>query len=159
MKPKQKLTTFLWFDDNAEEAVRLYTSIFKDSEIVSETRAPCEGGGTRLFLATFRLAGQEFMALNGGARSKFNESISLSVDCRSQEEIDELWAKLTADGGEESRCGWLKDKFGLSWQIVPSDLSELLWDSDPARAGRVRDALFQMQKIDVAKLRAAHAGK
>lgn len=160
MKPKQKITTFLWFDDNAEEAIRFYMSIFRNSELVSETRTPPDGpnGKSKLFLATFRLEGQEFMALNAGPLFKFNEAISLYVDCRNQEEIDELWSRLTSDGGSESRCGWLRDKFGLFWQIIPSELIELMSDPDPARAARVREALFKMQKIDIAQLRAAHAG-
>jgi predicted 3-demethylubiquinone-9 3-methyltransferase (glyoxalase superfamily) len=153
----QKITTYLWFNDNAEEAINLYTSIFKNAKILSATRYPSENGTFgKLMSATFQLEGQEFIALNGGPQFTFNEAISLLVSCQSQEEVDELWNKLTADGGEEGNCGWLKDKFGVSWQIIPTALGELLSDPDPAKAQRVAQAMFQMHKIDVAKLKEAY---
>ena len=153
----QKITTFLWFNDNAEAAMNLYVSIFKNSKILSVNRYP-EGGPVHpgeVMTATFQLEGQEFMALNGGPHFKFNEAISLFVSCDSQAEVDELWTKLTADGGEESQCGWLKDKFGLSWQIIPTALGEMLGDPDPAKAQRAMQAMLQMQKIDIQKLKDA----
>jgi len=160
MPTQQKIATFLWFDSQAEEAVRFYASIFKDSKVLSESRWG-DGGplpkGT-LMTSTFRLAGQEFMALNGGPMFRFSEAISLFVRCDTQAEIDELWSKLGA-GGQAQRCGWLKDKYGLSWQIVPTQLAELLNDPDPARARRVGAALMQMDKIDVQRLKDAHAGR
>jgi len=150
----QKITPFLWFDDNAEEAVRFYVSVFKNSRVVSERRRGADGP---LFSATFVLDGQEFMALNGGPHFKFNEAVSLFVSCATQDEVDELWEKL-GRGGTAQRCGWLKDRFGLSWQIIPTALGELLGDPDPAKAGRVMDAMLRMTKIDVQGLRRAHAG-
>jgi predicted 3-demethylubiquinone-9 3-methyltransferase (glyoxalase superfamily) len=147
----QKITTFLWFNDNAEAAMNLYVSIFKNSKILQVNRYP-EGG---VMTATFQLEGQEFMALNGGPHFTFNEAISLFVSCETQAEVDELWAKLTADGGEESQCGWLKDKFGLSWQIIPTALGELLGDPDPAKAQRAMQAMLQMKKIDIQALKNA----
>jgi predicted 3-demethylubiquinone-9 3-methyltransferase (glyoxalase superfamily) len=158
MSRRQKIVTFLWFDRNAEEAVRLYTSLFKDSKLVSETRY-CEGGplpaGT-LMTANFELAGQEFIALNGGPLYEFTEAISLLVHCETQQEIDRLWEKLCADGGEPGQCGWLKDRFGLSWQIVPTSLGAMLSDRDPAKARRVADAMMQMKKLDLRKLKEAY---
>jgi predicted 3-demethylubiquinone-9 3-methyltransferase (glyoxalase superfamily) len=155
----QKITPFLWFDDNAEEAMNFYVSIFKDSEVLSVQRYGDAGPGSEgtVMTGTFRLAGQEFMALNGGPHFKFTEAISLFIDCDSQAEVDELWEKLSA-GGETSQCGWLKDKFGLSWQIIPSILGELLQDEDRERANRVMQAMLQMTKIDIAKLQAAYEG-
>jgi predicted 3-demethylubiquinone-9 3-methyltransferase (glyoxalase superfamily) len=153
----QKITPFLWFDNNAEEAMNLYTSIFKNSKITGVSRYP-EGGpgpaGT-VMTATLELEGQEIMLLNGGPEFKFNESFSFFVSCKDQAEVDELWEKLTADGGSESQCGWLKDKFGLSWQIVPTALPELLASPDPAKASRVLQAMLKMQKIDVKTLQEA----
>ena len=153
----QKITTFLWFNDNAEEAMNFYTSIFKNSKILNVNRYG-DGGpahpGT-VMTATFQLEGQEFMVLNGGPHFKFTEAISLFVNCETQAEVDELWAKLIADGGEESQCGWLKDKFGLSWQIIPTALGEMLGDPDPAKAQRAMQAMLQMQKIDIQKLKDA----
>ncbi len=153
----QKITPFLWFNDNAEEAMNFYTSIFKNSKILSVNRygegAPVPAG--TVMTATFQLEGQEFMALNGGPHFKFTEAISLFVNCETQAEVDELWAKLTADGGEESQCGWLKDKFGLSWQIIPSALGEALGNPDPAKAQRAMQAMLQMKKIDIQKLKDA----
>lgn len=154
----QKITPFLWFDGQAEEAMNFYVSIFKNSKVLSVTRFP-EGGpgpaGT-VITAKFQLEGQEFFALNGGPKYQFTEAISLMVDCKTQEEVDELWEKLS-EGGEKSRCGWLKDKYGLSWQVIPSALGELMGDPDPARAGRVMMAMLQMDKIDIETLRQAHA--
>lgn len=154
-----KITPFLWFDDDAEQAVAFYTSLFPDSKVLSQTRWG-DGGpvpkGT-LMAATFTLAGREYMALNGGPHYRLNEAFSLFVACEDQAEIDTLWAKLTADGGEESMCGWLKDKFGLSWQLVPEKLGEML--SDPQRGGRVGAAMLQMRKIDLAALRRAYDGQ
>lgn len=153
----QKITTFLWFNDNAEAAMNLYVSIFKNSKILQVNRYP-EGGPVHpgeVMTATFQLEGQEFMALNGGPHFKFTEAISLFVSCETQAEVDDLWAKLTADGGEESQCGWLKDKFGLSWQIIPTALGELLGDPDPAKAQRAMQAMLQMKKIDIQALKDA----
>ena len=154
----QKITPFLWFDNQAEEAMNFYTSIFKDLKILSISRYG-EGGmgkpGT-VMTGTFTLNGQEFMALNGGPEFKFTEAVSFFVDCESQQEVDYLWEKLT-EGGEESQCGWLKDRFGLSWQIVPSILGKLLSDPDAVKAGRVMQAMLQMRKIDSAKLMQAYS--
>ncbi len=150
----KKITPFLWFDNHAEQAMNFYVSVFKNSRVLGVTPGP---NGVAQSV-TFELEGQEFMALNAGPQFKFNEAISFFVDCKTQEEVDELWAKLTADGGEESMCGWLKDKYGLSWQIIPSVLGELLNDPDPARAQRVMQAMLQMQKIDIAGLRQAYEG-
>ena len=157
---KQKITPCLWFDGQAEEAINHYISIFKDGRIIDVTRCGDAGPGPKgsLLVATFELMGQRFIALNGGPHFKFNEAISLSVDCKSQAEVDELWEKLSA-GGSKSQCAWLKDKFGLSWQIVPSRLVELMQDPDPAKSKRVMEAMMQMTKIDIAKLEAAHAGR
>lgn len=150
----QKIVPFLWFDNNAEEAMAFYTSIFKDAAITSTTPGP---DGT-IVTGTFELFGQEFMVLNGGPQFTFNEAISLFVKCETQEEVDELWGKLT-DGGEESQCGWLKDKFGLSWQIIPNALGELLGDPDRERAGRVMQAMLQRRKIDIGALQQAYDGR
>jgi predicted 3-demethylubiquinone-9 3-methyltransferase (glyoxalase superfamily) len=150
----QKIRTYLWFDDDLEEAMKFYVSIFKNSK-VGDVMAGPDG---KVMGATFQLDGQEFMGLNGGPQFPFTEAVSLFVDCNDQKEVDELWAKLTAGGGSESRCGWLKDKFGLSWQIIPSALGELLGDKDRARANRAMDAMLKMSKIDVAALRRAADG-
>ncbi|MET8000203.1 VOC family protein [Nonomuraea glycinis] len=139
----QKIKTYLWFDNQAEEAATFYTSLFPDSEILYVQRV-----GEAVMTVTFTLAGQEHIALNGGPHFTFNEAVSLYVDCETQEEVDELWAKLT-DGGEESQCGWLKDRYGLSWQIVPKALPELVRQSDPATAERVMKAMLGMRKISV----------
>lgn len=144
----QKITPFLWFDHQAVEAMNFYVSVFKNSRVVSQNPMTC----------TFILEGVQFYALNGGPVFQFNPAVSLFVDCADQAEVDELWAKLTADGGEESRCGWLKDKYGLSWQIIPKILGELLNDPDPAKAQRAMQAMMGMGKIDVAALKKAHAG-
>ncbi len=150
----QKITPFLWFDGKAEEAMNFYISIFKNSKIVSVMPGP---NGT-VMSGTFQLDGQEFMALNGGPMFKFTEAISLFVNCETQQEVDELWEKLS-EGGEKSRCGWLKDKYGLSWQVIPAVLGELLQDKDPAKAKRVMEAMLQMDKIDIAKLKQAYERK
>ena len=156
----QKITPFLWFDNNAEEAVNFYTSIFKNSKILNVSRYG-EGSpgplGT-VMTATFQLSGQEFTALNGGPIFTFTEAISFFVNCESQEEVDELWEKLS-EGGEKGRCGWLKDKFGLSWQIVPSVLGELMGDKDPEKAKRVVEAMLKMDKIDIKLLQQAYLGQ
>ena len=161
MSPKQKITTYLWFDQEAEEAANLYTSIFKNSKILNVARYGDAGPGPKgtAMTVNFQLDGQEFIALNGGPMYRFTEAISLLVDCETQEEVDRLWNKLTADGGEESMCGWLKDKFGLSWQIIPSALFRLMSDPDPETSKRVVEAMLQMKKIDVPTLERAHAGR
>ena len=156
MSGKQKITTFLWFDTAAEEAANHYTSIFKNSKILSVARYGEGGPGPKGAVMTvrFQLEGQEFIALNGGPHFKFTEAISLLVDCKTQQEVDALWSKLSA-GGEQSQCGWLKDKFGLSWQIIPSALFRLMGDPDPEKAKRVMQAMLQMKKIDIAGLERA----
>ncbi len=161
MSAKQKITTFLWFDNNAEEAMTLYTSLFKDSKILSLTRCGESGPGPAgsVLVGSFQIEGQEFAALNGGPMYKFTEAISLVVNCDSQDEVDTLWNKLGADGGAPGRCGWLKDRFGLSWQIVPRAMAELLQDSDPAKSQRVMQTMMQMTKIDIAALQRAHEGR
>ena len=155
----QQITPFLWFDDNADEAVNFYLSIFKDSRLLDATRYGEAGPGPKgtIMTATFELNGQQFIALNGGPRFKFTEAVSFVVKCETQEEIDYYWDKLL-DGGEPQRCGWLKDRFGLSWQIVPAQLSELFGGNDPQRAGRVMQAMMQMVKFDIAKLKQAYDG-
>src|SRR4029079_9807811 len=157
----QKISPCLWFDRNADDCVRCYTSVFKDSKVVNILRCGDAGPwpkGTVLMIQ-FQLAGQDFQALNGGPQFKFTEAISLSVDCESQAEVDELWAKLTADGGQPSQCSWLKDKFGVSWQIVPRALPKLLNDPKPEKAKRAMQAMMQMGKSDIAKLKQAVEGK
>jgi predicted 3-demethylubiquinone-9 3-methyltransferase (glyoxalase superfamily) len=157
----QKITPFLWFDDQAEEAVNFYTSIFQNSKIVNVARYGEAGADVSgkpkgsVMTMTFQIEGQEFMALNGGPQFKFTEAISLMVNCETQEEVDELWEKLSA-GGEKGPCGWLKDKYGLSWQIVPRILDELIRDPDPVKAERVMKAMLQMSKIDIQGLRQAY---
>jgi len=153
----QKITPFLWFNDQAEEAAQYYASIFKNSKILSVTRYGDEGPGPKGSVMTveFQLEGQNFTALNGGPEYSFTPAISFYVDCKTQEEVDELWAKLTA-GGAEVQCGWLVDKFGVSWQIVPAVLIELLQDKDAAKAGRVMRAMLQMKKIDIQALKKAY---
>jgi predicted 3-demethylubiquinone-9 3-methyltransferase (glyoxalase superfamily) len=160
MAPRQKITTFLWFDANAEEAARFYTSVFKNSRIGPIARYGDAGPGPKggVMTVKFELEGQEFIALNGGPHHKFTEAISLMVDCESQQEVDVLWSRLGA-GGEESQCGWLKDRFGLSWQIVPTRLPELLGDPDPQKARRVMEAMLTMRKIEITRLEEAYAGK
>lgn len=157
----QKITTYLWFENQAEEAANFYVSLFKNSKINSITRCGEAGPGPAgsALIVVFELAGQQFYALNGGPKFKFNEAISLLVDCESQAEVDELWDKLTADDGQPSRCAWLKDKFGLSWQIVPAILGKLMSDPDPVKAQCVMMAMLQMDKIDIQKLQDAYDGK
>jgi predicted 3-demethylubiquinone-9 3-methyltransferase (glyoxalase superfamily) len=161
----QKITPFLWFNDNAEEAVKLYTSIFKNSKTGKIARYGEAGekvaGRPKGSIMTieFQLEGQKFVALNGGPLFKFNESISFVVNCETQKEVDYFWERLTANGGQESQCGWLKDKFGLSWQVVPMVLIEMLQDEDHEKSERVMKAMLQMQKIDLKKLKDAYAGK
>jgi len=153
----QKITPFLWFDNNAEEAVNHYLAIFKNSKIGSVLRCGDAAPGPKGSVLTiaFQLEGQEFIALNGGPIFKFNEAISLSVDCKSQTEVDDLWEKLS-EGGQKGQCGWLKDKYGLSWQVVPSALVEMLQDKDAEKAKRVMAAMMQMSKIDFALLKQAY---
>jgi predicted 3-demethylubiquinone-9 3-methyltransferase (glyoxalase superfamily) len=150
----QTITPFLWFDNQAEEAMNFYVSIFEDAEIVSGMPGP-DG---KLMGGTFTLNGQEFMVLNGGPMYSFTPAISLFVKCETQEEVDYYWAKLT-DGGSEEPCGWLKDKFGLSWQIIPNALGELIGHPDREKAGRALQAMLQMKKIDIAALQAAFDGQ
>ena len=148
----KKITPFLWFDTQAEEAMNLYVSVFKNSKAGEVSRGP-DG---KAFSVNFQLEGQDFMALNAGPEYKFSEAISLFVNCQTQAEVDELWSRLTSDGGEEGRCGWLKDKYGLSWQIIPSALGELMGDSDPVKSQRVMQAMLKMNKIIIADLKKAH---
>ena len=150
---RQKITPCLWFDGKAEEAAAFYTSVFPDSAITNVTPGP---GGAAL-LVEFRLAGMHFLALNGGPHFTFNEAISLSIDCGSQAEIDELWEKLSA-GGAPGQCGWLKDRYGVSWQVVPTEFVDLVNGPDEARAQRAMKAMFGMKKLDIAALRAAADG-
>lgn len=158
--PTQKITTFLWFDNQAEEAIDFYTSIFRNSRKGDVARYGDTGPGPKgqVMTAEFELAGQQFMALNGGPHFKFTEAISLMVKCDTQEEIDELWEKLS-EGGQKVECGWLKDKFGLSWQIVPTILGELMKDKDPAKRERVMQVIMQTKKFEIAKLQEAAEGK
>jgi predicted 3-demethylubiquinone-9 3-methyltransferase (glyoxalase superfamily) len=163
----QKITPFLWFDREAEEASKFYTSIFKNSKIgrilrygekaakISSTGRPAGS----VLTVELEIEGQKFVALNGGPRFKFNESISFVVNCETQQEVDYFWEKLTANGGEESQCGWLKDKFGLSWQVVPTLLIDMLHDKDSEKSEGVTEAMLQMKKIDIEKLKAAYRGK
>ena len=155
----QKISPFLWFDTQAEEAARFYVSIFKNSSIDKVVRYGDAGPGPKgsVMTVSFKLEGQQFTALNGGPHFKFSEAISFVVDCKSQAEVDTLWDKL-AEGGQIQHCGWLKDKYGLSWQIVPSVLVELLTDPDQAKAKRVMEAMLQMIKIDIAELQRAAKG-
>jgi predicted 3-demethylubiquinone-9 3-methyltransferase (glyoxalase superfamily) len=160
MQSKQKITPFLWFDNNAEEAMNHYLSIFKNSRVVKVLRHGEAGPGPAgsVMVCSFELEGQTFSALNGGPLFKFTEAISLVVDCESQAEVDTLWERLS-EGGTPGQCGWLKDKFGLSWQVVPRALIELMQDPDPARSGRVMQAMMKMGKIDIAALQRAHRGE
>jgi predicted 3-demethylubiquinone-9 3-methyltransferase (glyoxalase superfamily) len=153
----QKIVPFLWFDGKAEEAMNFYASIFKNSKIGDVTRYGKAGPGPEgtVMSATFELEGQKFYALNGGPQFTFTPAISFFVNCETQQEVDELWEKLSA-GGQEQPCGWLQDKFGLSWQIIPTILGKLLGDKDPAKAQRVMQAMLQMKKIDIARLKQAY---
>jgi predicted 3-demethylubiquinone-9 3-methyltransferase (glyoxalase superfamily) len=161
----QKITPFLWFDHQAEEAAKFYTSVFKNSKVgtilrYDEAAAKASGRPVGSVLTIeFEIEGQKFTALNGGPQFKFNESVSFVVYCETQDEVDYFWQKLTAEGGQESECGWLRDKFGLSWQVTPTVLIEMLHDKDPKKSGRVMNAMMQMQKIDISKLKAAYAGE
>ena len=152
----QKITPFLWFDGKAEEAMEFYTSIFKNSKILNVQRCGEHGPGPKgsVLTGTFEIEGQRFMVINGGPMYKFTPAISLFVNCKGQQEVDELWEKLTA-GGSFQQCGWLTDKYGVSWQIIPDVLTDLLWNKDPAISGRVMKAMLQMKKIDIAKLQEA----
>lgn len=155
----QKITPCLWFDGKAEEAMNFYVSVFPNSKVLSVERYGEAGPGEpgSVMTASFSLDGQEFVALNGGPEFQFTEAISFVIDCKSQEEVDELWEKLT-DGGQPGPCGWLKDKFGVSWQVVPSALVELLRNEDRERANRVMEAMLKMTKIDIAELQRAYEG-
>jgi len=163
-KITQKITPFLWFDNQAEEAVNFYTSIFKNSKGGNATRYDDEGSNASgrpkgsVMTVPFQLEGQDFVALNGGPMFKFTEAVSFVVNCETQKEVDHFWEKLSA-GGEEVQCGWLKDKFGLSWQVVPTVLTEMLQDKDPQRAQRVMAAMLKMKKIDIAELKRAYEAK
>jgi predicted 3-demethylubiquinone-9 3-methyltransferase (glyoxalase superfamily) len=156
---KQKITPFLWFNDNAEEAMNLYVSVFKNSKITNVSRYPEGGPGPvgKVMVANFQLEGQDFMVLNGGPHYTITPAISFMVDCKDQEEVDYFWDKLV-EGGEPMQCGWLTDRFGVSWQITPTILGELLSDPDPEKSGRVMQAMFQMVKIDIKGLQDAYAG-
>ena len=160
MTVKQKITTFLWFDKEAEEAANYYTSIFKNARILGVARYGEAGPGPKgsVMTVSFELDGQAFVALNGGPQFKFTEAISLVVNCETQKEVDEFWSKLSA-GGQEVECGWLKDKYGLCWQITPNVLPRLLQDPDPQKAKRVMEAMLKMKKIDIAALERAAAPK
>jgi predicted 3-demethylubiquinone-9 3-methyltransferase (glyoxalase superfamily) len=157
----QKITPFLWFNGNMEEAMDLYTSIFKNAKVLNAHRLPgaTPGAKGKILTATFQIEGQEFMALDGGPMYAFSPAVSFFVNCKTQEEVDFLWEKLTADGGEPSRCGWLKDKFGVSWQIIPEALGRLMGDPDPQKSQKVMQAMMQMGKIDVAGLQSAYDGE
>jgi len=150
----QKITPFLWFDNNAEEAMNLYISVFKNSKVGTVTRYGDAGPGPKgsVLTASFELGGQKFVALNGGPRFKFTEAVSFVINCETQEEIDYFWDRLTSDGGQESMCGWLKDKFGLSWQVVPTELGSLLTGE---KSNQVMQALMQMKKLDLGELKRA----
>jgi len=153
----QKITPFLWFDGRAEEAVNFYTAIFPNSKIVRMMRYGEAGPGPKgsVMSATFELQGQEFIALNGGPMFTFSPAISFFVHCETQEEVDKFWEKL-AEGGEKQRCGWLRDKFGVSWQVLPTVLGQLLQDKDAEKSKRVMNAMLQMEKLDIAGLKRAH---
>jgi predicted 3-demethylubiquinone-9 3-methyltransferase (glyoxalase superfamily) len=154
----QKITPFLWFDDKAEEAMNFYVSIFRNSKRGRISRYGDAGPGPKgtVMVATFQLEGQDFIALNGGPHFKFTEAISLVVNCETQDEVDAFWDKLS-EGGSKGQCGWLKDKFGLSWQIVPTALGELMSDPDPEKSTRVMQAMLQMNKLDIERLKQAYA--
>ncbi|MBV7530038.1 VOC family protein [Chitinophaga sp. sic0106] len=156
----QKIIPFLWFNGQAEEATNFYTGIFKNSKIVNVSRMPGQEPGQQgpVFSTIFELESQTFYALNGGPQFNFTPAISLFVNCFTQAEVDELWEKLTADGGQESRCGWLTDKYGISWQIIPVQLGQYMGDKDPAKAGRVMQAMMGMGKLDIQALTDAYNG-
>lgn len=152
---RQKITPFLWFNDNAEEAATFYVSVFPNSKLTDVARM---GEGGPALTVAFTLDGEDFVGLNGGPVHAFTEAVSFVIDCQTQAEVDRYWETLTADGGQPGDCGWLKDRFGLSWQVVPRRLPELLTDPDPARAQRAMQAMMQMHKIDIAALEAAANG-
>lgn len=164
MASVQKLTPCLWFDGQAEDAARFYVSIFENAKLGKVSRYGQEGFDVhhqpegKVMVAEFTIEGQNFVALNGGPQFKFSEAISFQVSCDTQEEIDHYWSRLTADGGQEGSCGWLKDKFGLSWQIIPSTIGSMMTDPDPAKPQRVMKAFMQMRKLDLAELQRAYAG-
>jgi predicted 3-demethylubiquinone-9 3-methyltransferase (glyoxalase superfamily) len=153
----QRIAPFLWFDDQAEEAMRFYVSIFKNSRVISVSRYGDAGPGPKgsVMVAVFELDGQEFLALNGGPQFTFSPAVSFLVNCNAQDEVDYFWERLS-DGGEKHQCGWLRDKYGLSWQIVPTILGELMQDKDPEKSKRVMEAMLQMQKIDIESLKRAY---
>ena len=157
----QRITTFLWFDKEAEEAAKFYCSVFKNSKILKTARYNADGGPWpkgAVMTVQFELDGQEFIALNGGPQFKFTEAISLTVSCKDQKEVDHYWDKLLAGGGQESMCGWLRDRYGLSWQVNADALGEMLADKDAKKAKRVMEAMMQMRKIDIRKLKEAYDG-
>ena len=156
----QKITPFLWFNGTAEDAANFYVSVFKNSKVGRVSRYGAGGPGPKgsVMSATFQLEGQEFFALNGGPQYKFSPAISFFVSCETQQEVDYFWDKLS-DGGRKDRCGWLQDKFGLSWQVIPSILGDLLGDDDEEKAGRAMAAMLKMKKLDIAKLKKSHAGR
>jgi len=161
MTGRQKITPCLWFEGNAEEAARFYTSIFPNSGVVDTHRAKGDTPGSKegdVLIVSFSLAGLDYLALNGPPHDAFNDAISLTVDCADQEEVDRYWAALTADGGKAVQCGWLKDRFGVSWQVVPRRLTELLSTCDAEAGRRITQAMLRMVKIDIAALEAAAAG-
>jgi len=155
-----RITPFLWYDDDAEQAIAFYASVFPDTKILTESRwgpgGPVPAG--TLMTARVRLGGQEYLLLNGGPHYRLNEAFSFFINCETQAEVDAYWAKLTAGGGEPGQCGWLKDRFGVSWQVIPSALTGMLGDKDPARAGRVAQAMMGMGRLDIAALQAAYDG-
>lgn len=153
MEKEQKITPFLWFNGNIAEAIELYTSVFKNTKVHYTNKV-----GDKIMNAKFELEGQVFLALDGGPHFAFTPAISMFIDCKTQEEIDYYWDNLIANGGKPSRCGWLVDKFGLSWQVVPNILSQLLGDPDPAKAQRAMNAMLKMDKLDIGILKKAHAG-
>jgi predicted 3-demethylubiquinone-9 3-methyltransferase (glyoxalase superfamily) len=164
-KTMQKITPFLWYEDNAEEAANFYCSVFKNSKVGGVTRYEGEGAKATgraagsVMTVAFELDGQKFTAINGGPHFKFTEAVSFVVNCETQEEVDYFWEKLTADGGAESQCGWLKDKYGLSWQVVPTILPQLFQNKDPEKTQRVMKAMLQMKKIDIPTLQRAAEGQ
>lgn len=157
----QKITPFLWFDNNAEKAVQFYTSIFKNSKMGTVRRYGEAGPGPKGSAMTveFQIEGQDFVALNGGPHYQFTPAISLFVKCETQAEVDDLWEKLLSGGGKPNRCGWLQDKFGVSWQVIPTALGKLMGDPDPQKSGRVVRAMLQMEKINIEGLKRAYEGK
>jgi predicted 3-demethylubiquinone-9 3-methyltransferase (glyoxalase superfamily) len=155
----QKITPFLWFDDDAEEAAKFYVSIFKDSKITDVVQKTASvPGPSKVLVVRFELQGQEFIAMNGGPGHPFTDAISLSVDCDDQKEVDRIWERLTSGGGSPVVCGWLKDKYGLAWQVVPNVMTKLMSDKDPVKVDRVMQAMMKMVKLDIATLKKAYEG-